>query len=222
MINIAIVILGIAGVLSQFITRKSSESEKPRIWAGLQYGAMIGVISLGGYNQYTNSQVESSYRKATIEIGVLSKVSEHFVPVLKNSILLQNNMIAVKSYLSYEELKESNPDMAAHVDWHKDSSEAQHVELEAAKRAFAEIQNSAVNILQLNISYGGIVPSEAFEWAGATLEIKFSDVPDYFDPYTPVSAPPKSSVVDYAEKTGRVFGLVMGKMRSAAGLLAED
>lgn len=222
MINIAVVILGIVGVCSQIATRKSPEHEKPLVWVGLQYGAMIGIIVLGGYSQYTSKQSDAIYRKATLEIEVLSKVSEHFIPVLKNTAELQKNMLTVKSYLSYQQAKERNPDLAAHFDWYKDSTDSQKIELEEAKKAFAKLQSSAANIVQLNVAHGSVIPVGTFEWADATLEMKFSELADYFDPYAPVGESPKRSVIDHVDRTGKAFGLVMGRLRSATDLLSED
>jgi hypothetical protein len=52
-----------------------------------------------------------------------------------------------------------------------------------------------------------------------TLSLKFEDIEQYFDPYAPIGKSPNKSVLSYHKKTGKAFGLVLGKIRAASNVL---
>ncbi|MFC3282662.1 hypothetical protein [Litchfieldella rifensis] len=222
MLNFFIMFLGVVGVCTQIATRKSSEYEKPLTLVGLHYGAMIGIILLSGYSQYSASQSDESYRKASLEIEVLSEASEHFIPVVKSMNELQSKMLTVKSYLSYQSAQDRHPELAEAIDWYKDSSDSHQAELQSAQHSLDRIQSAAAEIIKLNIAHGSLIPLETVEWASETLSIEFSNVESYFDAYAPVGETPKSSVLGYVDRTGKAFGLIMGRLRSATSVLSDD
>jgi hypothetical protein len=160
MTNLFIMILGLVGVVVLFLTRKTQEDKKPQYIVLTQYVSMALIIILGGYSQYQSSQENKKYKQATHEVAVLSQVSEEFIPTIDNIAKIENNMLVVKNYLSYEEAKKAHPELAVSLDWKKDAGESRMAELGEAKDAFNKIKSVAAEIVRINIEHEGIIPTE--------------------------------------------------------------
>jgi hypothetical protein len=213
---IAMMLLGILGVVLQFLARTMEEKDKPGHLVFAQYAVMISVVVLGAISQLESSKKEQVYKSAQLEIDVLSEVSQHFYPVLENMIKIQNDFLTVRNYLSYQKAQKEYPEYAEMLNWYSFASEHHKSELEAVKGALKEVKLVAAEILKLDVEYEGVVPSNTVAWAKETIAIKFEDIDEYFDPYAPVGEEPKTSVLEYADRTGRAFGVVIGRIRNSA------
>lgn len=214
-------ILGLVGVIIIFYTRKMKENKKPVFIVSIQYISMALVIILGGYSQYQSSQEDKKYKQATLEVSVLSKVSEYFLPVINNMAKIQNEILVVKNYLSFEKAKKEHPELAVAINWQKEAGALRVAELNKAKESFENIKSIAAEIIKANIQYENIIPKETIEWANFTLNIEFEEIEKYFDPYAPIGGMPNKSVLMYQENTGKAFGLVIGKIRAASNVLKQ-
>ncbi|MCF6210878.1 MAG: hypothetical protein L3K24_09495 [Gammaproteobacteria bacterium] len=218
---ILITVLGVLGIIIQISSRKINEHEKPTYLVILQFVVMLMIVILGSYSQYESSKKESAYKQASLEIDVLSKVSEHYLPVMESIIKIQNNFLTMNNYLDFEKAKKNSPELAHVFNWHKTASENQISELEEGKLAFQEIQNIAVEIVKLNMEYEGVLPKKTVIWASNTLKIPFNNIEAYFDPFAPLGEKPKKSVLEYSRDTGEAFGLVIGRIKHAVAIIKE-
>ena len=217
--TIVIMILGIIGIIIQFISRKMQENEKSQYIVVAQYVVMLLIVLLGAYSQIVTSAKDKEYRQAKLEIEVLCKVSKHYQSAMKNTIRLQNNFLSIKNYLSFEKSKKDNREFSDLINWQKVASEKHISELNAGKAAFQAIQSIAANILRLSIEYEGILPAETVAWANTTLKVRFNDIETYFDPFSPIGCKPKASVLEYIKSTGEAFGVVIGRIRNAVNVI---
>jgi len=213
--NIALVIFGVLGIILQFITRKQEEKEKSIVIVLLQYLTMLSIVVIGFYSQIDSSKKDKDYKQAVYQIDILSKISESFVSVL------QNNMIITKNYLSFEKAKKDNPKFKDFIDWSKVASPNQISKLNESKKALENLKSIAINVVQLNVEHPYIIPNEILEWSDITLKIDFNDVEKYFDPYSPIGEPPKQTVLQYQEKLGKAFGSAMGTIRRFSTVLTS-
>ena len=63
------------------------------------------------------------------------------------------------------------------------------------------MKSIAINVVQLNLEHPNIIPNEILEWSDITLEVDFSDVEKYFDPYSPIGEAPKQTVLTISKKS---------------------
>jgi len=216
-----ITVLGVLGIFIQIISRKSDKNDKPLYLVVSQYLVMFLIVVLSGYSQLESSRKESEYKQAKLELDVLSRVSEHYFPVMESIIKIQNNFLTIKNYIDFEKAKKSNPEIASAFNWNKRVSKNQILELEEGKIAFQKIQSIAVEIVKLNMEYEEILPQKTVVWASNTLKIQFNDLGVYFDPFAPYGEQPKNSVLEYSYNTGKAFGLVMGRIKRAVNIIKE-
>ena len=219
--NIALVIFGVLGIILQFITRKQEEKEKFIVIVLLQYLTMLSIVVIGFYAQIDSSKKDKEYKEAVYQIDILSKISESFVSVLQENAKLQNNMIIIKNYLSFEKAKKDNPKFKDFTDWSKVASPNQISKLNESKKALENLKSIAINVVQLNLEHPSIIPNEILEWSDITLKIDFTDVEKYFDPYSPIGEPPKQTVLQYQKKLGKAFGSAMGTIRRFSTVLTS-
>ena len=214
-----IMIIAIASVVVKLVSRTKKENEKSLFLVSLEYGLMLLIIILGSYSQYVSYSKDKQYKIARLELDVLPKVSEYYLPVFEALLDIQNNFLTVKNYLSYEKAKKNNPDLAVAINWHKDASKKQIRELDAAKDSFQKIKSIAAEIIKIGIEYEGVLPEEILEWARTTLKIDFENIEEYLDPYTPIGSMPKPTVVSYFRKTGEAFGYVIGRVKRSVNVI---
>lgn len=217
-----LMVLGIIGVVLQYSTRLKNENEKGRFVVYSQYIVMVLVIVLGAYSQYDSSKKETLRSNATYEISVLSKVSEKYIEVIELAAKLSNSTLTVKHYLSYEEAKRSNPDLAPAIDWFKDASDTQRRDLESAKNGLSTLNTIAADIIRIDMESNGVIPVETLAWAKETATIKLADFLMYFDAYAPPGEMPKDSVLQYHNEMGNAFGVVIGRLKHAANVLQAE
>jgi hypothetical protein len=219
--NIALVIFGVLGIVLQFITRKQQEEEKSILIVLMQYLTMLSIVVIGFYSQINASKKDKEYKQAVYQIDIVSKISESFNAVLQDNAKLQNNIIIIKNYLSFEKAKKENPKFKDFIDWSKVANPNQISKLNESKKALENLKSIAINIVQLNLEHPNIIPYEILEWSNITLKIDFNDVEKYFDPYSPIGEPPKQTVLQYQKKLGKAFGSAMGTIRRCSTVLTS-
>ena len=218
-INLTLMALGGLGLIVQFLSRKKQEHEKPLALVILQYSIMGAIILLGGYSQFIAAEKDSLYKRAFLEVNVLSKVSELYLPVLDDMAKIHHNMLTVRHYLSYEQGKKDNPDLARFLNWYDSAADSHKLELQTAQDSFQRIKRAAAEILKISIEYDGIIPIDTLQWVNTTLNMNFSEIENHFDYYAPVGEKLKASVLNYSKNTGRAFDLVIGRIRVASNTL---
>ncbi len=219
MINLISIMLALLGVGILYYTRKMQEKDKPKYIVVTQYVAMALIIIMSAYSQYESSKNDEAYKNAVHEIAVLSKVSEYFLPVMNDMKNIQNSMLSVKNYLSFERAKIEHPDFASAINWEGVAAESHLQELQSARDSFERIKLVAAEVVKLNIEYESVLPNVTLGWASLTLNMKFSEIEEYFDPYAPVGKLPKETVIAYHENTGKAFGEVIGRVRVASDVI---
>jgi len=221
MINLVLMGLGGAGLIIQLFTRTKQEHEKSLGLVTIQYLIMGSIIFLGGYSQFSASEKDTRYKRALLDVDVLSQVSELYFPVIDDISLISNNILTVKHYLSFEQSKKNHPNIAMLINWHNDATSSQKMELEAAQKSFYRINRAAKNIYKISIEHDGVIPEDTMEWVNSTLKMNFSEIEDHFDSFSPVGDKPKISVLNYYESTGKAFGTIIGRIRAASKVLRE-
>ncbi|MDY0122022.1 MAG: hypothetical protein RBR54_08770 [Sulfurimonas sp.] len=219
--NTILMILGIFGIILQYITRKQEEKNKSNVIVFMQYMVMSLIIIFGAYAQFKASQSDLKYKNAVYQVDVLSKMTESFIPVLEDTALIQNNILIVKNYLSFEKAKNENPELKSFMEWEKLVDESQIDKLTEVKKALNRIKSIAANIAKLHIEHPNVIPKEMLDWNNVTLQIDFNEIEIYFDPYSPKGQPPKKSVLEYQKMMGKAFGVAIGNIRKSSELLTN-
>jgi len=214
-----LMVLGLFGVVLQYLTRLKKESEKGIYVVLLQYSVMMLVVLMGAYSQYDSSKKDVLRSSAIYEISVLSKISDKYIQVIGLAAKLSNSSLTIKHYFSYEEAKRSNPNFAGSIDWFQDATEAQKKDLESASYALSELNAIAADIIRIDMESNGIIPAGTLSWAKETSIIKLGDLLTYFDAYASPGKMPKESVLQYHDEMGKAFGLVFGRLKIAANIL---
>ncbi|MEJ2066131.1 MAG: hypothetical protein P8X74_23110 [Reinekea sp.] len=217
--TIVIMILAVSGIILQLITRNTAEKDKSWYVLTFQYLTMISIVVLSAFTQLDTTAKDSAYKKAKLEIEALSKVSQYFFPVMENTIEIQNNFLAVRSYLGYQRAKKENPSYSQHLNWHIDANDQLRSELNQVKKSLKELHHIAVEIVRINGEIEGVIPLETIKWSSETLKINLDNIDDYLDPYAPLGKIPKKSVIEYSVIMGKAYGAVIRNIKEAASVI---
>jgi len=214
-----ITVLSIIGIIVQIMTRKQEERQKSNFIIGIQYSVMILIVVLSTYSQYNSSNQETKYKKAVLELDVLSKLNNGYLTTFENMMIIGQNYEAIFQYKQLKNVeKELGDDFNSLLSKFK-LSEKTEVKLEKIRTSLDKIKKYANLITMLNINHPNIIPKEALEWSEITSKINLDNIDIYFNPYAEKDKTPNKSVMEYHEKFGKMSGLIIGKIRKASSYI---